>query len=34
MIPISKERTLKLWNQLIEGDIDGLLREPWKPGYT
>lgn len=33
MIPVSKERVLALWKQLIDGDIDGLLKEPWKPGY-
>jgi hypothetical protein len=34
MIPVSKERVLELWKRLIDGDIDGLLKEPWKPGYT
>ena len=34
MIPVPKEFVLKLWRQLIDGDIDGLLSEPWKPGYT
>jgi hypothetical protein len=34
MIPVSKERVLRLWKRLIDGDIDGLLKEPWKPGYT
>ena len=34
MIPVPKERVLELWKRLIEGDIDGLLKEPWKPGYT
>lgn len=33
MIPVPKERVLELWRRLIEGDIDGLLKEPWKPGY-
>jgi hypothetical protein len=33
MISASKERVLQLWKQLIEGDIDGLLKEPWRPGY-
>lgn len=33
MIPVSKERVLELWKRLIEGDIDGLLKEPWKRGY-
>jgi len=34
MIPVPKERVLKLWMRLINGDIDGLLSEPWKQGYT
>jgi len=33
MIPIPKERVLELWLRLIDGDIDGLLTEPWTPGY-
>lgn len=28
-----KERVLELWKRLIDGDIGGLLKEPWKPGY-
>jgi hypothetical protein len=34
MIPVSKERVLELWRRLIDGDIDSLLAEPWKPGYV
>jgi len=34
MIPVPKERVLQLWRRLIEGDIDGILAEPWKPGYV
>lgn len=34
MIPVSKERVLQLWRRLIEGDINGVLAEPWKPGYV
>jgi hypothetical protein len=34
MESVPKERVLQLWRRLIEGDIDGLLAEPWKPGYT
>jgi hypothetical protein len=34
MIPVPKERVLELWRRLIGGDIDGLLSEPWRPGYT
>jgi len=33
MIPVPKERVLELWKRLIAGDIDSLLKEPWKPGY-
>jgi hypothetical protein len=34
MIPVGKERVLELWQQLILGDIEGLLKEDWKPGYV
>jgi hypothetical protein len=34
MTPVPKERVLELWKRLIDGDIDGLLSEPWKPGYV
>lgn len=34
MIPVPKGRVLELWRRLIVGDIDGLLKEPWKPGYV
>ena len=34
MFPVSKERVLQLWLRLIEGDIDGVLAEPWKAGYV
>lgn len=34
MMPVSKVRVLELWERLIDGDIDGLLTEPWKPGYV
>jgi hypothetical protein len=34
MIPVPKERVLELWRRLIDGDINGLLAEPWKPGYV
>jgi hypothetical protein len=33
MKPVARERVLKLWERLIVGDIAGLLREPWQPGY-
>ena len=33
MIPVSKNRALELWKRLIDGDIQGLLKERWKPGY-
>jgi hypothetical protein len=34
MIPVPKELVLQLWVRLIEGDIEGLMGEPWKQGYT
>ena len=34
MIPVSKDRVLELWKRLIEGDINGLLSEHWRTGYT
>ena len=34
MEPVPKQRVLELWGRLIEGDIEGLLSEPWKLGYT
>ena len=34
VFPVSKERVLSLWQQLAEGDIDGVIKaEPWVPGY-
>jgi hypothetical protein len=30
---VSKARVLELWRRLIKGEIDGLLAEPWIPGY-
>jgi hypothetical protein len=33
MIPVSKDRVLRYWRRLIDGDIAGLLAEPWTPGY-
>ena len=33
MFPVAKERVLELWRRLGEGDVEGLLKEPWKPGY-
>lgn len=34
MIPVPKSRVIELWSRLIDGDIDGLMNEPWKHGYT
>jgi hypothetical protein len=34
MIPVSKERVLELWRLLAAGDIEAILKEPWRPGYT
>jgi predicted Rdx family selenoprotein len=33
MLPVLKERVLELWRRLVAGDIEGILSEPWKPGY-
>jgi hypothetical protein len=33
MTRVQKERVLELWKRLINGEIDRLLLEPWKPGY-
>ena len=33
MIPVPKDHVLQLWNKLITNDIDGILSEPWLPGY-
>jgi hypothetical protein len=33
MIPVPEQRVLELWKRLIAGDINGLLKEQWKPGY-
>jgi hypothetical protein len=33
MIPVARERVLELWKRLIQGDVDGLLKESWKLGY-
>jgi hypothetical protein len=33
MLSVTKKRTLEMWERLIDGDIDGLLKEPWRPGY-
>ena len=30
---VSKDRVLALWSQLIVGDIEGILSEPWESGY-
>ena len=34
LIPVPKAHVLELWLKLIDGDIEGLLAEPWKPGYV
>jgi hypothetical protein len=34
MLPVAKERVLELWRRLIDGEIDALMKEPWKPGYV
>jgi len=30
---VPKERVIEYWNRLVAGDIEGLLAEPWEPGY-
>ena len=34
MMPVPKARVLQMWKRLIDGDIDRLFLEPWKPGYV
>jgi hypothetical protein len=34
MKSVTKETVQAFWKRLIVGDIEGLLKEPWKPGYT
>ncbi|SPE51126.1 conserved hypothetical protein [Verrucomicrobia bacterium] len=34
MIPVSKAGVLELWKRLTRGDVEGLLKEPWRPSYT
>lgn len=34
MIPVSREKMIDLWQRLIAGDVDSLLREPWHKGYV
>ena len=34
MTSVPKKQVVELWKRLIEGDIDGLLAEPWTTGYT
>ncbi len=33
MTSVPRERVLLLWKRLIDGDIQGILSEPWKQGY-
>jgi len=33
MFPVPRDTVLRLWRQLVSGNIDGVLSEPWKPGY-
>ncbi len=33
MQSVPKKQALALWERLIRGDIQGLLAEPWRPGY-
>ena len=33
LIPVAKARVLELWMRLARSEIEGLLKEPWEPGY-
>ena len=33
MASVPKSRVIEMWKRLIAGDVDGLLKEPWTPGY-
>jgi hypothetical protein len=33
MTPVTRDRVLELWQRLADGDVDGLLSEPWRSGY-
>ncbi len=33
MIPVGRAKVLELWGLLINGQIEDILVEPWKPGY-
>jgi hypothetical protein len=33
MKPVPRERVLELWQRLVEGDVEGVLGEPWRSGY-
>jgi hypothetical protein len=34
MTPVEKDRVLHLWRQLIDGNVDGIMSQPWMPGYV
>lgn len=34
MVRVPKAQVIEHWKRLISGDIDGLLSEPWRPGYS
>ena len=34
MTNATKNSVIALWARLINGEIDGLLTEPWSPGYV
>ena len=33
MKPVQRDRVLELWRRLIDGDVEGVLGEPWHSGY-
>lgn len=33
MVGVSDEKIIALWNELADGNLDSIEREPWRPGY-
>jgi hypothetical protein len=33
ILAVPKEKVIAMWEKLIAGDIEGLLKEAWKPGH-
>jgi hypothetical protein len=34
LVGVSAENALKLWQTLSRGEIEEVMKEPWKPGYA